>query len=51
MKDYELPEGNVPVLFTDVIGSTDLMTSWGDEAAQELLRDGETVIAEGAPAP
>jgi class 3 adenylate cyclase len=34
----ELPEGTVTVLFTDVVGSTDLTTRRGDEAAQEILR-------------
>ncbi|MEE8550188.1 MAG: AAA family ATPase [Gemmatimonadota bacterium] len=34
----ELPEGTVTVLFTDVVGSTDLTTRQGDEAAQEILR-------------
>ncbi len=34
----KLPEGTVTVLFTDVVGSTDLATSRGDEAAQEILR-------------
>ncbi len=34
----QLPEGTVTVLFTDVVGSTDLTTSRGDEAAQEILR-------------
>src|SRR3990172_8725801 len=33
-----LPEGTVTVLFTDVEGSTDLTTSRGDEAAQDILR-------------
>ncbi len=33
----ELPEGTVTVLFTDVVGSTDLTTRQGDEAAQEIL--------------
>ena len=33
----QLPEGTVTVLFTDVVGSTDLTTSRGDEAAQEIL--------------
>ncbi len=47
----ELPEGTVTVLFTDVVGSTDLTTRRGDEATHELLRGGETVIAAGAPAP
>ncbi len=34
----ELPEGTVTILFTDVVGSTDLTTSRGDEAAQDILR-------------
>ncbi len=34
----QLPEGTVTVLFTDVVGSTDLTTSRGDEAAQEIMR-------------
>jgi class 3 adenylate cyclase/tetratricopeptide (TPR) repeat protein len=34
----ELPEGTVTVLFSDVVGSTDLTTSRGDEAAQDILR-------------
>ncbi|MDP2949319.1 MAG: AAA family ATPase, partial [Chloroflexota bacterium] len=33
-----LPEGTVTILFTDVVGSTDLTTRRGDEAAQEILR-------------
>ncbi len=33
-----LPEGTVTILFTDLVGSTDLATSRGDEAAQEILR-------------
>ncbi len=33
-----LPEGTVTVLFTDVVGSTDLATNRGDEAAQEIMR-------------
>ena len=35
---HELPEGTVTVLFTDVEGSTDLVTRRGDEAAQAILR-------------
>ena len=35
--NQELPEGTVTVLFTDLVGSTDLATSRGDEAAQEIL--------------
>ena len=34
----ELPEGTVTVLFMDVVGSTDLTISRGDEAAQQILR-------------
>jgi class 3 adenylate cyclase/tetratricopeptide (TPR) repeat protein len=34
----EIPEGTVTILFTDVVGSTDLTTSRGDEAAQEIMR-------------
>ena len=34
----ELPEGTVTVLFTDVVGSTDLTTRRGGEAAQAILR-------------
>jgi len=30
--NQELPEGTVTVLFTDVVGSTDLTTRQGDEA-------------------
>ena len=34
---HQLPEGTVTVLFTDVVGSTNLTTSRGDEAEQEIL--------------
>ena len=34
----ELPEGTITILFTDVEGSTDLVTRRGDEAAQAILR-------------
>lgn len=34
----ELPEGTLTVLFTDVVGSTDLVTRLGDEPAREVLR-------------
>ncbi len=34
----DLPEGTVTVLFTDVVGSTDIATRRGDEAAQAILR-------------
>ncbi len=33
----QLPEGTVTVLFTDVVGSTDLGHRLGDEAAQDVL--------------
>jgi class 3 adenylate cyclase/tetratricopeptide (TPR) repeat protein len=33
-----VPEGTVTVLFTDVVGSTDLTTRLGDDAAREVLR-------------
>ena len=39
-----LPEGAVTVLFTDVEGSTDLRTRFGDEAADELLRIHEEIV-------
>ena len=42
----ELPEGTVTVLFTDVVGSTDLTTSRGDEAAQEILRAQRELVRE-----
>ena len=34
----ELPEGTVTIVFTDVVGSTDLTTALGDTAAQEVMR-------------
>ena len=42
----QLPEGTVTVLFTDVVGSTDLTTSRGDEAAQEILRAQRELVRE-----
>jgi class 3 adenylate cyclase/tetratricopeptide (TPR) repeat protein len=33
----ELPEGTVTVLFTDVVGSTELTTRLGDDAARDVL--------------
>ncbi|MEE9286423.1 MAG: AAA family ATPase [Dehalococcoidia bacterium] len=42
----ELPEGTVTVLITDVVGSTDLATSRGDEAAQEILRAQRELVRE-----
>ena len=38
------PEGAVTVLFTDVEGSTDMRTRFGDEAADELLRTHEDLV-------
>ena len=40
----QLPEGTVTVLFTDVEGSTELVTGRGDEAARALLRAHEEVV-------
>ena len=34
----ELPEGTVTILFTDIVGSTELRTGRGDASAQEILR-------------
>ena len=34
----ELPEGTVTVLFTDVVGSTEMRTNRGDASAQRLMR-------------
>ena len=34
----ELPEGTVTILFTDVVGSTDLTAALGDSAAQTVMR-------------
>ncbi len=33
----ELPEGTVTILFTDVVGSTELTNRLGDEAARDVL--------------
>jgi class 3 adenylate cyclase/tetratricopeptide (TPR) repeat protein len=38
------PDGAVTVLFTDVEGSTDLRTRFGDELADELLRTHEDLV-------
>ncbi len=46
MKKQELPEGTVTVLFSDVVGSTDLTTRRGDEAAQEILRAQRELVRE-----
>ncbi|MDO8615142.1 MAG: AAA family ATPase [Dehalococcoidia bacterium] len=40
----ELPEGTVTILFTDVVGSTDLTTARGDEAARQVLRAHEELV-------
>lgn len=42
--DGQQPEGAVTVLFTDVEGSTDLRTRFGDEAADTLLRTHEELV-------
>ncbi|MBI1886192.1 MAG: DUF4242 domain-containing protein, partial [Chloroflexi bacterium] len=34
----EIPQGTVTILFSDVVGSTDLTTRRGDEAAREIFR-------------
>jgi len=40
----ELPEGTVTVLFTDVVGSTDLTTRRGDEGARDVMRGHEELV-------
>lgn len=42
----ELPEGTVTVLFTDVVGSTDLVTRLGDEAGRDVLRACDELVRE-----
>ena len=34
----DLPEGTVTIVFTDVVGSTDLTTALGDAVAQGIMR-------------
>ena len=40
----ELPEGTVTVLFTDIVGSTELVNTIGDDDARELTRDIEKLV-------
>jgi class 3 adenylate cyclase len=42
----ELPQGTVTVLFTDVVGSTDMGSRLGDEAAQEILHAQRDLVRE-----
>jgi class 3 adenylate cyclase len=42
----ELPEGTVTVLFTDVVGSTDLTNRLGDEAARHALGACDELLTE-----
>jgi len=42
----DLPEGTITVLFTDVEGSTEFTTRWGDEVAQEILRAQRRLVRE-----
>jgi class 3 adenylate cyclase len=42
----ELHEGVVTVMFTDVVGSTDLTNRLGDEAARRILEDHKAVVRE-----
>ncbi len=43
-----LPEGTVTVLFTDLVGSTQLNQRLGDSAATALEREVETCVLESA---
>ncbi len=40
----ELPEGTVTILFTDVVGSTELTNRVGDEAAREVLGASDELV-------
>lgn len=40
----ELPEGTVTVLFTDVVGSTELKNRLGDEPAREVLGASDQLV-------
>jgi len=42
----ELPEGTVTILFTDVVGSTELTNRLGDEAAREVLGGSDELVRE-----
>jgi adenylate cyclase len=41
-----LPEGTVTIVFTDVVGSTDLVHVLGDERARAVLRDHDRIVRE-----
>jgi class 3 adenylate cyclase len=40
----DLPEGTVTILFTDVVGSTELRTGRGDREAHEILRTHDELV-------
>ena len=40
----QLPDGPVTIVFSDVVGSTDLRTERGDAAAHRLLREHEDIV-------
>jgi class 3 adenylate cyclase len=40
----ELPEGTVTVLFTDIVGSTELTNRLGDDAGRGLLREVDSMV-------
>ncbi len=42
----ELPEGTVAILFTDVVGSTELTDRLGDEPAREVLGASDQLVRE-----
>ncbi len=46
MKEQELPEGTVTDQYTHHVGSTDLTTRRGDEAAQDILRAQRELVRE-----
>ena len=47
MEGKQALEGTVTILFTDVVGSSSLATTLGDEAAQELMRAYGRIVREG----
>lgn len=48
ISDARRPTGTVTLLFTDLVGSTELMDQLGDEAGDRLLRDHFAVLREAA---
>jgi len=46
----QLPEGIVTIVFTDVVGSTDLVHALGDERARAVLRDHDRIVREALEA-